>query len=476
MAGNLIIPRVEVYWGETNLTSYNGSIKSFPQGEPVVYKVECRLPNESQNPDGTLMWAPTAAALEVYKDLTDNHINEQIVTTFGYLGKKTISFVWIWGGQRIVYGNSQEMQVNLLSELSGLINADTRSTANNADYSMTMLDAISKTEKFFQVDKFKLVKYSEKAAQDLKTTKIQNQYGRDQTFVGEINKLVRENGNYVFSTNILPAGGTSGSEPTSKLVIFTPFTYEGDKDSVLDGATISPNTSPDPTKRYGYLLGPSVFNSMERSFRWQPPQQIMAPTAAKASLAVTNKGKKEKVVQPNPADKNHQSVAGSKGGARGPSRASSHPGVSIQQDKVGPRKQILQQLEATSTLTFHTFLVPAFVGIKPYDIVYVPSLAAKSENDIEDWIVTTVDYNQTDGGIEISVTATRPYGTGSSLMNKTSGNKFLEKAKKLKTLEDWEAYAWQFTATPEASPDMLSNGVIDHTMAENFRKGGDSFG
>jgi hypothetical protein len=411
------------------------------------------------------MWQPTAAAQKVYQDLVTNHINEQIVTTFGYLGKKTIALVWVWGGQRFSYGNNLDMQITLLSELSGLINADTRSVSNNADYSMSMIDAIKKTEKYYGVDKYDIVKYSDKAAKDLKEAKIQNQYGRDQTFVGEVNKIVKENGNYVFSTNIL----TNPSEqqnpqtknPSSKLVIFTPFSYEGSEDTVLDGATRSPNLGPDPTKRYGYLLGPSVFNTLERSFNWAPPQQITQPTPAKQSTPVGG-GKKKPPSDKTPATNNANIVAENKGAVRGSSSASSNPGIRVQQDKVGPNKQILQQLEGSSALNLHTFLVPALVGIKPYDIVYVPSLNAKDTKDIEDWVVTSVDYNQTDGGVEVSITATRPYGTGATLMNPTSGEKFLKKAQTLTTLEKWEAYAWDIkkpAATPSKGPVSSSTGL-----------------
>jgi len=409
------------------------------------------------------MWQPTAAAHEVYRDLVTNHINEQIVTTFGYLGKKTLALVWVWGGQRFTYGNNLDMQITLLSELSGLINADTRSTSNNADYSMSMIEAIRKTEKYYNVDKYDIVKFSEKAATDLKTAKIQNQYGKDQTFVGEVNKIIKENGNYVFSTNILtnPAEQQTSysANPSSKLVIFTPFSYEDDADTVLDGATRSPSAGPDPTKRYGYLLGPSMFNTLERSFQWAPPQQISQPTPAKTSNPVKrtrrNKGPK------TPVTSNINKVSGPGGSVQGTSSASTNPGIRVQLDKVGPDKQILQQLESSSVLNLHTFLVPALVGIKPYDIVYVPSLNAQDTTDIEDWIVTSVDYNQTDGGVEVSITATRPYGTGATLMNETSGAKFLEKARTLTTLGSWESYAWGIdipVAIPNENPVSSNTG------------------
>ena len=320
---------------------------------------------------------------------------------------------------------------------------------------MTMLNAIKDTEKFYALENYKVVKYSETASNDLQKSKILSQYSRDTTFVSTINNIVRENGNYVYSTNIVSEAVASDSrkvtgntETASKLVIFTPFTHEGSKDTVVDGAKREYNEYPDPTKRYGYLIGPSIINSIERTFRWAPPQQISTPTPAKAPVP---RGKKAKDKARTPAQEQQNKAASEKGAVQNNALAASHPGISVAEDKVGPQKQILQQQEAAAQLSFSTFLVPALVGLKPYDILYIPSLNAKTVNDIEDWIVTSVDYNQTDGGVDISVNATRTYGLPGTLMNPASGKKFLEQAQKLKTLEDWEKYAWGIQNPPSES-------------------------
>jgi len=450
MAGNLIIPRVEVYWGDVNLTSYNGS-GDYPQGEPLVFKVECNLPFEDENPSGTLMWAPTARAYKVYQDLLNSKPNDQIVTTFGYLGQKKVSFVWIWGGNHYTYGNRMELRVELLSELSGLINATTRSLAQAQDQSVNMLSAITETEKLFQVTDLKLIKYTDVALKDLKETQVQNSYGRDMVFARAINSIVRENGNYVFSTNIISQANPSSTpitgltETASKIVIFTPFQYEGTADTVGNGQARKYGEYPDPTKRYGYLLGPSMINEMERSYKWEPPQQLNIPTSIKKPIPGRNQpGRgtgRETPAQVQAARASGSNAGSSRSGA--PRHSASNRGhLTIKRDPNGPTKQILKQQEATARLELKTFLVPALVGIKPYDIIYIPSLAAKTVNDIEDWIVTRVNYTQTDGGVEVTISGSRPYGLEGTLMNVASGTKFLQQAKTLQTIEDWEKYAW----------------------------------
>lgn len=455
MAGNLIIPRVEVYWGKVNLTSYNGD-GNYPKGEPLVYKVECTMPREADNPSGSMMWVPTAGAYDVYEELLKNNADDQIVMTFGYLGKKKISMVWIWGGNQYTYGNSMALRVTLLSELSGLVNSTIRSVANNADESMAMQSAIKKTEKLFAVEKFKLIRYTEDAQRDLEGNNIFNQYTRDTTFVSAINNIVKENGNYVYSTNIVSDKVTSDTSPitgrtetASKLVVFTPFQYDGKADVVLDGQSVRYSEFFDPTKRYGYLIGPSIINTMERTFRWSAPQQMQAPTPNKTATP-SKKKKQGGTIAPVETQVSRSEGIGA---VRNTALASPNPGISVALDAVGPGKQIFQQQEAAAQLSFNTFLVPALVGIKPYDIIYIPKLNPDGVDDIEDWIVNTVDYNQTDGGVDISVTASRTYGIPSTLMSQPSGQKFLEKAKTLSTLEKWEEYAWIITpSTPAAAP------------------------
>ena len=436
MSGNLLIPIVEVYWGETNLTSYNGPIGVI-KGEPVVFKVEAHLEAQGTGPTASLSWNPSGPGYDAYKDLVDNHINETISITYGYRGKKMINLKFIWGGQDIAYGNAMAIKVHLLSELCGVINADPRSPANVKDTGMTLYDAVSKTEKLYGVDSFKLVSYSETALKDMKAAKIQSQYGQDQTFGSEVSKLAQQNGNIVFPNSI----------GTTNLVVFTPFTWEKG-DVVKDGATIPARQSPDPKVRYGYLVGPSIINTMERRFQWVPPQQTSRPTPSTQKTPV-KKGK-QKQGEAGKASANEAEVSQNLGAVRGPNSQSRGANIQNLKNPDAAAKQICIQQETAATLSFNTFLTPVLVGIKPHDIVYVPSLTGK---DIVDWIVTAVDYDQTDGGVNVSVTASRTYGVGGTLMNKESGEKFHTLAKKLRTLTDWEGYAWgQNVAAPESTP------------------------
>ena len=99
-------------------------------------------------------------------------------------------------------------------------------------------------------------------------------------------------------------------------------------------------------------------------------------------------------------------------------------------------------------------LVPALVGIKPYDVVYIPSLTG---NYIEDWIVESVSYDQNDGNVSVSVQGTREYGLGTP-MDAKNAEKFKQYAKDQgligpnATLDNWDKYAWVTPLNSAPSP------------------------
>jgi hypothetical protein len=89
-------------------------------------------------------------------------------------------------------------------------------------------------------------------------------------------------------------------------------------------------------------------------------------------------------------------------------------------------------------------MCPLLVGIKPGDVVYVPSLTGKY---IEDWIVQNVGYDQSNGAVTINISGTRTLGLGTP-MNPTAAKKILDFAKQFglvgekASLENWDKYAW----------------------------------
>ena len=450
MTGNLIQARVRVLWGGTNLTKYDGKT-DFPQGQPVVYDVEVSLSAETEGPTASMKWDPTPAGMAVYeyfiKDKTA--LGTQITIEYFYPGGKKVVFVFIWTGQSISYGNDMTIQVKMQSELAGLINANIRNIAQ-ADTSNTGISAISAIDyvtKQFALEKFKdLIRYNTVAKKDMEKAKLATNYANDTTYGAQVANIAQQTGNMAFANNIGKAN----------IVLFAPFSWDK-KTPVKNGVTdIKPGAMPDPTIRYGYLLGPSLITTITRTSEWKPPQQTNQNTPSRQVKADPPKDKSGDATQQVPSKPQTNTTETQKPtkAPQGPSANRSSPGIGNKDNPDQVQKQNALNLEKSSTLNLSTYLVPALVGIKPHDIIYIPSLKG---DFIEDWIVQSVDYNQNNGKVDISIQATRVYGQGAP-MNPLGADKFKDYATsngligKNATLSKWEEYAWSVPLGQSPSP------------------------
>ena len=528
MAGVLIIPRVEVMWGSDNLTFYEPSAEWTPSGmpQPLVYDCSAKQAEEGETPGGSMRWMPTGPAFAVYEEFVSSKekLAETITMRWYYANGRSITFFFIWGGHRMLYGTETEIEIQLVSELEGIYNTVARNVSQSAedeDQGIMAKDAMAKLEgQFGTSDMFD---YSKKADEDNQKYYIRDQYAEDSNLISAAGNLQEQNGNYTMANAI--------GKPS--IVVHTPFTFDTEKIE-------EPISDPDPKKRYGYFLGPSIYSTIERTYQWQPPQlsqnsqgnfqtkvtpkggsamaswygpgfignktangETFTGTGMTAAHKTLPFGTQVKVTNQN----NGQSavvrindrgpyVAGreidlSQAAAQkigmmgtgtapvtlsimgktetdnaeysdkpttapvGTSRAKPNPGIRSVTNPDGPKKQELGKEERQSALSLSTLMVPALVGVKPHDILFVPDFKGTF---MEDWIVKSVEYRQQGGTgeIQVSVQAGRTYASG-SLMNKVS-EEWLEKAKAKGlcggnvSIENWEAYAWELSNTGGSTP------------------------
>ena len=440
MTANLIQPRVRVLWGKVNLSAYDGNIAGFPKGSPVVYDVEVHLQAETEGPTASMKWDPTGPGMAVYESFisSEEYMLTQITIEIFYPRGKSIVFPFIWTGQTISYGNDMSIIVKMQSELAGLINATIRSTAQaDGDKGMSAMSMIERAKKQFGLEGYKnLVRYTDRAKKDLERAKLLTSYGNEWTFGANIANIGTQTGNVVFANNIKEAN----------LVFFTPFSW--DKTGKVENAAtaIGPSSPPDPATRYGYILGPSLINSLSRTTEWKPPQQTKDNKPQRQPTARKKPDKKDNTRTPPAAPQAQSSQQGSKPTTSpiGVSGGRANPGIANKDNPDAVDKQNALQDEKEATLSLQTFLTPVLVGIKPHDIIYLPSLKG---NFIEDWIVQSVDYDQSDGKVQVSISGTRIYGSADP-MNKFAAETFKTFAitngliGPNATMEAWEKYAW----------------------------------
>ena len=477
--GFLNSPRVRVLWGEVNLSSYNGT-QPFPKNTPVVYNVQVDLSAENEGPTAEMKWDPTGPGGALYEWFIgqDEYMKKQITIEYFYSGGKKIVFYFVWSGQSISYGNDMTITVKMQSELAGLVNANLRSTAQAYDEKKgaTPIAMVDRAKTQFGLNNYPdIVQYNPASKKYWEKVKMQTAYGNDWTFGNNISQIAKQTGDMTFANNIGKAN----------IAVMPPYSWKdpkGAEENILDGAEIGAGQAPDPSKRYGYILGPSIINSITRSSNWKPPQQDNTNNPGKQVRTGNAQNAKEVAQTPATAPQvaqSNQSAAGKKTSSpQGPSGGRANLSIQNKDNPYGPDRQNALNDEKGSDLQVDTLMCPLLVGVKPHDILFVPSLTGKY---IEDWIVQSVGYSQDDGRININIRATRTFGLGTP-MNKTAADKFtaIAKAKKLvgpgATLEAWDSYAWSLPGQAEQRrADTLSNGEYNPTAAAAFRASGDSF-
>jgi hypothetical protein len=384
-------------------------------------------------------------------------MKKTITVEFFYPDGKKIVFVFVWAGQYINYGNNMEVTVKLVSELAGLINADIRSTAqaHDEEKGSKFADAMKKTQKQYGLeDSTSLIKFSKPAEEYANTATLISGYGTDSTFAANVANTAKQMGASTFGSNIGEAS----------VIIFAPYSYKGSKDDVIDASSLRAGSSPDPTKRYGYILGPSIIDTLTRNAIWKPPQQDNTKTPASQLVTQNPKQSKTEIQNPasNPQEKTAKKASKATSSPAGITVTKASSNIQARNNPEGPDRQRALNNEKAADLQMSTFLCPLLVGIKPYDIIFIPSFTGKY---IEDWIVDSVSYTQSNGKITVSVNANRIIGTGTP-MQKAPADKFKEIAEEKKligpkaSLESWDSYAWS-PSTPASSaptpPDLTKS-------------------
>lgn len=477
--GFLKLPRVRVFWGDINLTAYTGG-KGAPEvftakgdkGAPLVYDIRTSLASEGEGPTAEFKWDPTGPGFAVYEWFLsqEKYVQGKISIEFFYAGGKKIVMFYKWSGQTINYGNDMSVTVKLQSELAGLVNSNQRNTAQAYDEKKgaKLTDVLDKTTKQFGLEKNEnILTYNEYTEKLMKDVKLLTVYGNDQTYGAAISNLTKQAGLQTTANNI----GNSG------LVSFAPYSWKGEKgqEQIKNGATdIGAGEAPEAKERYGYLLGPSIINSTTRTYNWKPPQQDNSPTPSSQTRAERPRDEEtgQFITYQEAA---RRQTAKKTSSPLGTANARPNPGVQNKDNPNGPDRQNALNAEKSQDLTFDTFMCPLLVGLKPNDIVFIPSLKG---DVIEDWIVQNVDYSQSNGAVNISVKATRTFGVKET-MNEKMTKKFLEFAKKQKlvgpdaTLEAWDSYAWGLPggeSTPAAAdPTKTSNNSVLQQQAQELR-------
>jgi hypothetical protein len=401
-----------------------------------------------------MKWNPSGRAFSVYEKLIKENYNKTITVRFYYLTGKSITFAFVWAGQVENYGQDMSIEVKLASELDGLILPNIKSIAQADDKGVSIKSAVAELEKFYGVDGFNLIRYYPGVEKDLEKPLIKSNYSEGSSFSAAIENVAEQNGNLVFMHNIKQS---DGSNTGTGMVFYPPYTWEG---STYSGGDIKPNPNapisvtfpdpklqyPDPTVRYGFFLGPAIIDTITKTSEWSPPQKTQTYTINPQQKVQPKKDSDRSLPAPSAVDtseKENRALSSTTGGASGTSGSAARPNMRMEGNEEGEKKKLILQEERTARLSASLFMCPALTGIKPCDILFLPNFTGTY---IEDWIVTSVEYEQSNGGVNLNIQAARKFAMG-DLMHESNGKLFKEIGTGVfygegATLEKWVSYAW----------------------------------
>ena len=432
---NLIVPQVEIKWGGTNLSAYTLPGSKVP--EPIAFNAEVSMPSDgNSSPTGSFMWNPSGPAFAIFEKLVASSTSAPITIKFYYQKGPSVDFLFYYSGVDISYGINMNVKVTLSAISAFKTAATTGSVSLNYaekfdDKGVNALQVQKDREKVYPNSQPLL--YSKCAQRDASKVLIQNAQWKDQSYGAQVQSDQQQQGNRTILSNI---GGEA------KLVAVCPFTWVAQEK--IEPVPFPPLSGFDPAVRYGYIIGPQIIESFNRTVSYATPSADKdGKPAQPSSTPIPKKQPPPPGSNPNGKPQSETAkaqAAGAKGTQRS-SNPSNKKGVQYSENPHGPTKQNLGKEESNVKLGANLFMTPAMLGIKVEDIIYVPSLKEGSSL-IEDYIVRSVTYSQQGGQFRINVEASRTFGL-SKPMYPDEAKKYLAKAQSLKTLDDWAHYAWR---------------------------------
>jgi hypothetical protein len=419
--GKLLQPFVKVTWGDLDLTEFSsGGMR--PQ--PIVYDVAISLEDSKAAPTLEMRFSPSPPAFQAFVECKTNRIDQPIVVDIGYTMGSTISFKFFYAGCSFETGHEMGVSVLGVSSVKG------GWTNNRISFAMKEPLPLAAFPGHVQ----------ERCGAPCSGIQFQ--------FIGQaagdsgailIKHIAIGQSPHRIVTDIAKANGMITSiNPDGKLIIRYPYNTPGENGALGGGDPAKPKY--DPTKINIYIAGPGLLNVFRREQRFNVGQTTFDFAASYAAPDAFEEDNK-KVTQSGTVS--GDSAAQIATGAATSGSPEPTVGQSGTEETVGRLKEARAAWarESTTTGDGSFFMVPYLVGIKPRDILVIPSLNADSPY-FEDWIVKSVSYQQMEAGVEIAAKCERPFPGEGVLLDKGSEEAVNAVLKKMKTTKDWHGLYW----------------------------------
>ena len=424
--GRLLQPFTKVMWGSQDLTPYEHDGIS----EIMAQNLSFALEEGEHAPQCTFDMVASAAGMELFSRLKKEAIDEIIAVEIGYPNGSSFKQQFKYSGLSYTTGMNPKLEITATSALKGPW------TDNKISFTMSEEITLAEYPKFLQEKagegaaslKFQFTPEAEKYASGtmIKTNVI------DTTPHQALTDMMREHG--------LDVKVSDSSFDNTVIIDYPPNkdgTLEQENVKLADG-----KSTPEPAKRSVYIIGPGIMTNLKRTQSFTLGQT--ETDRAQSTTATKSTETEAKEVVSNAPAQQAAAASSNKAGTTGPSdKPKSRSGtVKKADDKTADEARAKQTSLGESKIDFSIPMLPYIVGIKPRDIVVIPSLSGPGSY-LEDWVVTSANYSQsTTGNYDISISGNREYTGEGTMLDAGTEAQVIAKCVQLTTPAKWSKMYW----------------------------------
>lgn len=407
--GQLVQPRLLVQWGGKNLVLWE-------EEETAIESVSFDFQDSEVYPSCSIVFSGSPKGYAAYRECIDNFREDPITIAVGYPNGTWLTTQYFYTGASLGSGNS-----NLIEVSGSAKSKEFLSSFYTGQYiEGSLVDLSIKVQEAAGVP--------EEGKEDVKFTEAGKRLAENKKLEGNVTGTVGQ----VIEQQLNEAGvgldHTGTAQPGGSATGYAPpaMAAEMNTDQPKEPPKSGDVLLKDET--YGFIIGPGLIEEFNRTISWGPGE---AEGSSLTPLSGYN---------PEPA-----SVEGGQGSSSAPKGTRGQSPLETITEENNPQLSITakqaqeRQDKAQCSGTF--FMVPEVVGIKPRDVIFIPSMKL---DYLEEWVLSQVNYDFSGGGCNVTVNGYRfDLGPTQKIVSTDTYNFFLDKLKTLKTVEDWENYYWR---------------------------------
>lgn len=424
--GRLLQPYVSVMWGETNLTPWeHHGIR-----EVMAQDISINLDADGNAPGCEFNITPSSAGMQLFAMLKER-VEEEIAVKIGYPNGNEVSWKFVYAGLSYTTGMSPKIAISTTSSVKGEWTDNKITFTSEEPIKLSELPELLQSKSGGKADKLNFV-WAGKTKEAAE--KIEIQPNRiNQTPHNILTDILREHG---------MVAQVSDTAFDNTVVI----SYAPNMEGQLEAETVEVvkgKASSEPAKRNVYIIGPGLMIDITRKQQFNLGQTETKGGSSNKDTK-TSETESSKVAGGGASAQSAATAAGA-GGERTVGPANKPKARSEKKSDSGESKdaRAAESKAQESTVDLSVPMLPYIVGVKPRDIIAIPSLKGPGEF-IEDWELTSVSYSQSsDGSIDISMSGRRVYTPGGvAMMDAATLAEVKAICATLRTPEKWSKFYW----------------------------------